>query len=188
MVWLIDKTLHASIALRPSTSRRGDDGTLVRREREDGGRHLGQGLPRKQAVVRPDSPTGGRSRPVPVAPKPPRVDGRLPAEQVVVERRRGRPAGVPVPALPDAVQQDPEDPRLQRGPALEASQPLQDPDPGLLHDLLSRRWIPEVGQSHLEQGGLVAIDQLHEDPFVAPSQRLHQPRVACDIKHARCGF
>src|SRR4051812_28294454 len=103
-----------------------------------------------------------------------RLDRRL----VAVAVERGHRHGA---ALADAprlglVDEDPEQPRLQRGPLLEPVDSLEHAQPRLLHDLLGDSTASHVSLGQVEHRGLVAVDQLRECRLVAvPESHHHLP-------------
>ncbi len=113
-------------------------------------------------------------------------------------KRLGSTAGPPVmtgdrPALTDAgglgpVDQDVEQPRAQRRPALE---PLDAPDqaePGVLHDLLGDGPAGDHGLGQAQEGGVVALDDQPERGLVACPQPGDELRILHDRgAYARAG-
>ena len=67
-----------------------------------------------------------------------------------------------------------EGPRLQRRAALEALEALDDPEPGLLHDLLGHRAVLHVGAGHREHRAVEAGDESHERLLVAGTETLEE--------------
>src|SRR5439155_8557998 len=65
-------------------------------------------------------------------------------------RERHRPA-LPLSTRLRDVRENPEDPGLQRGAALEAVDPVEDADPRLLHDLLGNRPAGDVDLSDSQE-------------------------------------
>ena len=90
---------------------------------------------------------------------------------VASENRRERQAArLPALVMTGDVDQDPEDPGLERGAALEPVQGAQDLDPGLLHHLFSVRPLPDVAEGHPQHRAVVELDEAFERGFLAGSQ------------------
>jgi hypothetical protein len=75
------------------------------------------------------------------------------------------------------VAEDAEDPRLQGRAALEAVEPIEDADPGLLDDLLRDRPARDPDLRDTQQGRVVQEDELLERRLVPGPQRLQELRL-----------
>ena len=100
------------------------------------------------------------------------VDGR----RVVLGRQRGErhAARLARAARLGLVDEDREDPRLQRRAALEAVEAVDDAEPGLLHDLLRDRAVLHVGARHREHRAVEAGDERLERLLVAGAETFEQ--------------
>lgn len=150
-----------------------DDVALLRWQPRDRISDEAERLVREQARLRQALPALGRRSPV-VAPavigveKAVRVNGGLARRILLVRKSRERDAaslaGHP---LLRAVERDPEEPGLERGPPLEPVEALQEAQPRVLHDLLRHRPIANVEGDEAEDGGAVAIHQSGEGLLVS---------------------
>jgi hypothetical protein len=106
-----------------------------------------------------------------------RLDDRPVAFAGIAERREGHGANLALGTRLGRVREDPEDPGLQRGAPLEAVDPLHDPQPRLLHDLLGDGRVPDVHHREPKQRGVVALDENGERALVAVAQPLHDAQL-----------
>ena len=118
------------------------------------------------------------------------VDGRLVATLLppAPQERERQHAPLALAAGARLVEQDAGDPGPQRGAALEAVDPVQDREPGVLDDLLGDRPAGHVHQRQPHQERAVLVDQRPERVLVAPSQAGEQPlvvRLAASIRRGR---
>jgi hypothetical protein len=90
-------------------------------------------------------------------------NGRL----VRLERGEGKRAALADAPRLGSVREDAEDPRLQRRAPLEAIDPLQDGEPGLLCDLLGDCLGRHVHPRNAHEHRVVHLDQRAERGFVA---------------------
>ena len=110
----------------------------------------------------------------------PRLGGQRPgARRVEAGRRsaRDRPAGrCAVPSSPRAgpVDQDAEQPGLERRPTLEAVDTADDAHPGVLDRFLGDRAVRDIRARDPEEGCLVPADENHEGTFVTSSEQLEE--------------
>jgi hypothetical protein len=86
-------------------------------------------------------------------------------------RERHRPPFALAARLRD-VRQDPEDPRLEAGAALEAADPVQDCDPRFLHDLLGHGAAAHVHARHPQHRRAVLPDKATERRLVTGAEGL----------------
>ena len=94
---------------------------------------------------------------------------------VVVLERRERDAARLLDSLRHrAVGDDPQQPRLERGAALEALDPAQDGEPRLLHDLLGDRVRADVAARHAQHQAVVAPHELGERILVTGAKSVDQ--------------
>src|SRR5215475_14798809 len=84
---------------------------------------------------------------------------------------------LPHAGRPRTVDQDAEQPGLQRGPALEPVQAAEHRQPGVLDDLLGHRRAGHERQREPEHGTVVAFHERDEGPFVTRPQAAEQLRV-----------
>jgi hypothetical protein len=75
------------------------------------------------------------------------------------------------------VDQDPEDPGSQRGPALEPVETLEDPEPGVLDDLGGDRVARDVHPRHPAHRRAQLVDEDHERGLVAGPQALDEGEI-----------
>jgi hypothetical protein len=75
------------------------------------------------------------------------------------------------------VRDDAEDPRLERGAALEAVDAVQDCEPALLHHVLGDRTARDVHLRDAYERGLVHADQLLEGLLVPVAEPLDEPHL-----------
>ena len=162
-----------------------DDLLLARRQLGDRGADLLQRLGRQQLLVGHPRPAVRRDRP---AARVARVARRAEAVRVdrglvlVLRRERGHrhAARLPLPARTRAVGDDPQDPGLQARAALEAVQPLQDAEPGLLHDLFGHRAGAHMAERDPQHQRPVLVHERHERVLVACLEALEQSLVLVD--------
>src|SRR6266508_4337630 len=83
-------------------------------------------------------------------------------------------AGLPHRPRPGEVGDDAMQPRPKRGAALEALDAAQDPQPGLLHDLLGDSPVTHVDPREPQHARAIPIDQRPERSLVPPTQRPQQ--------------
>ena len=74
------------------------------------------------------------------------------------------------------VRQDPEEPRLEGRPALEATDAVEHADPRVLDDLLRDGARANEEHRDPEHRRTVALDELHERPS-SPPERRHQTHI-----------
>jgi hypothetical protein len=103
----------------------------------------------------------------------------LDARAGVVTLERGERDAPTVPLRPRLgdVRDDPIHPGSERRSSLEAFEPVQDPQPRLLHDLLRDGPRGDVHPSHPEHRGLVLLDEHHERGLVAGTEAFDQGEV-----------
>ena len=114
----------------------------------------------------------GRVRPYSCGVEAPSVDGRLVGD---VHRRR---ALLAYAGRAGPVREDAEDPGLERGPALEAVDALQNGKPGVLRDLLGDRPARDEGLGETHHRRVVGVDELCEGGLVAGTQPAHEVVIA----------
>jgi hypothetical protein len=85
---------------------------------------------------------------------------------------------------PSPVQQDVEQPGLERGPAFEAIHAADDGQPGVLHDFLGHRAAADDALRQALQARLVGANQLDERRLVARLQALDEIAV---VAHGQAG-
>ena len=146
---------------------------------------LGLGQPGEQVVDPPGELLGDQALVDPLGPRhrwrAPRA-GRVEAvDELVVG-----PPGLLLPtgARPGAVEEDPEEPGLERRAPLEALDAADDRHPRLLADLLGHGAAADGRLGQAEQPGLVAVDQFDERGLVAGLEPFDEPDV---IVHAPGG-
>ena len=176
MVSLRPRALRVSSADQPLMSRRAI--TSRWRTGSSGDRlqqHLARFL-RAQALLG-RAPLGGRARPVAGM----RIAERLEAVGVdrglvatlvapTLQERERQHAALALAPGARLVEQDAGDPGPQRGAALEAIDPVQDREPGVLNDLLGDRPAGHVHEGEPHQKRAVLVDQRPERVLVAASQ------------------
>ena len=90
------------------------------------------------------------------------------------ERRHRDTSPLPLAATDRGVPEDREQPGPQGTATLEAIEPANDAEPGLLHDLLGYVAGSDVCHGNAQQGGAVGVDQRGEGLLVAAAQRHEQ--------------
>jgi len=142
-------------------------------------------LPAEQAGLGQALPVVGQRGPASLRVEAIRVDDRLAARLVAAEEGgEGQQSRFPPAAGARHVEEDPEDPGLERRPALESVEPGEHSEPGLLDGVLGGIAIPEVAHREPEERPVVALEQRCESGFVAGLEGF-QLRVAAQPGHAR---
>ena len=107
------------------------------------------------------------------------------AVQHVVVARAATCAGFAGAGGPGPVDEDPEEPRLHRRPALETVDASHDAEPRVLDDLLGHCTAGYERLGEAQQPGVMSTHQGREGCFVAGAERVEQRRVG--IGHQRRG-
>src|SRR4051794_33322376 len=104
------------------------------------------------------------------------------------ERRERHRSCLACAAGPSDVDDDRDDPGLQRAAALEALEPLKDAQPCVLEDLLGHRACLHIRARDGEHQSGVAVDERLERGLVALAQALDELGLVADDRHRTQGY
>ena len=111
-------------------------------------------------------------------PEAVRGDGGLRHVHVTVEASERHHPSFAGGAGLRAVDEDAKDPGLERRPALERPDPLNHPEPGVLHNLVRDSAIGDVEAGDSAEARVMLVDEARERALVASAQRVdHSPIV-----------